>query len=173
MELLQGISRVMQEAAGKNTAAAFSQVVSQLVQTRKEVSEAIQAQTADAIKGIIAKLEKSQPLSEQEKNYLELWVVGDAEGYVRMENNLKEWQDEFRRLAEVIAGYESRVGSVSELADLHGVLEDAVKVAGNLAHFSEDLERIERFKQAITDLDAADHKFLADLLKSKLLSPDL
>jgi hypothetical protein len=173
MEFLRGIARVMREAESKNTSEAFSQVVSELVKTKQEIRETIQASTAEAITVIIDKLENNQPLTGQEKDYLKLWVVGDAEGYVKMENNLKEWKAEFHRLTEVIAGYEPRPESVPELADLHGVVEDAIKVASNLSHFSEDLERIDRFQRAIANLDAADSKFLADILKNKLTSPDL
>ncbi|HEX9883132.1 MAG TPA: hypothetical protein VGA79_04120, partial [Desulfobaccales bacterium] len=64
-------------------------------------------------------------------------------------------------------------GSVQEMVELHGVLEDAVKVADNVAHFLEDKERIQRFDEAINNLSSADNKLIADFLKAKLISPDI
>ena len=100
-------------------------------------------------------------------------MVGDAEGYVKMENNFQDWLKEYQRLKDVIADWENKVASVEELVEVHGVLEDAIKVADAMAHYLDDQERVARFENAINNLNAEDNRFIANLLKSMLASPEL
>jgi hypothetical protein len=173
MDILQGVSQAMEEAQRTDTADAFSQLGYDLAKLRDRVREDIQKQTSKAMKGIIQKLEENQPLTMEERGFVRLWVVGDAEGYVKMEQTLNDWLAEYRRLAGVISDYAQRSASLQDLVDLHGVLEDAAKVANNVAHFLEDQERIQRFDAAINHLSASDSKLIADILKEKLSSPEM
>ena len=99
-------------------------------------------------------------------------MVGDAEGYVKRENNFQDWLEEYRRLMDVIAAWESKTGSIQELVEVHGVLEDAIKLADAVAHYLEDRERVARFEKAMTSMNAEDNKFIAGMLKSMLTSPE-
>jgi len=173
MEILQGLARTMEEAQSTNTSEAFGQLGYNLSKLKDRVREAIQEQTADVIKAVIQKLENNEPLTPEEKGYVRLWVVGDAEGYVKMADTLEQWRTQFRRLLDVIRDYEGKSGSTPEMMNLHGILEDAVLVADNVARFLEDQERIKRFEQAINHLDAADAKFIADILRTNLASPEM
>ena len=56
--------------------------------------------------------------------------------------------------------------------EVHGVLEDAIKVADAMAHYLEDRERVARCETALSNLNAEDNKFIAGLLKSMLTSPE-
>ena len=78
----------------------------------------------------------------------------------------------YQRLVAAIGDYEGKPGSVQELVEVHGVLEDAIKVADALAHYLDDRERVSRFENAITQLNADDSKFIAGVLKSMLASPE-
>jgi hypothetical protein len=173
MDYLKGMSQVMKLAQTGNNADQYSYAATQLVQAKNKVREAIEQATADDVAAIIAKLENNQSLSDAEKQTVRLWVVGDAESYVKMENNFPDWLVEYQRLVDTIGDYEGKPGSVQELVEVHGVLEDAIKVADALAHFLEDRERVARFEKAITQLNAEDGKFIAGILKSMLASPDM
>ena len=83
-----------------------------------------------------------------------------------------DWQAEYQRLLDVIANWEGKTGSVQEMVEVHGVVEDAIQVADNLAHFLEDRERVARCENALSNLNADDNKFIAGMLKSMLNSPD-
>ena len=52
--------------------------------------------------------------------------------------------------------------------EVHGLLEDAIKVADAIAHYLEDRERLARCETALSNLNAEDSKFIAGLLKSML-----
>jgi hypothetical protein len=173
MDYLRGMSQAMKQAQASNNADQYSYAATQLVQAKNQVREAIEQATAADVAAIIAKLEKNQPLSEAEKQTVRLWVVGDAEGYLKMENNYPDWLAEYQRLVEAVADYEGKSGSVQELVEVHGLLEDAIKVADALAHFLEAKERVGRFEEAITHLTAEDGKLIAGILKRMLTSPDM
>jgi hypothetical protein len=172
MEYLKGVSQAMKQAQADNSPESYGYVATQLVQSKNGIRQAIEQATAEAVAAIIGKLENAQPLTAAEKQTVKLWVVGDAEGYVKMENNFQDWLQEYRRLLDIIAGWEGKTGSVQELVEVHGVLEDAIKVADDLAHFLEDRERVARCDAALSNLNAEDNKFIAGMLKSMLNSPD-
>jgi DNA polymerase I-like protein with 3'-5' exonuclease and polymerase domains len=171
MEYLNGISRAMKQAQADNTSESYGYVATELVKSKDSIRQAIELATAEAVAAIIGKLENNQPLNEAEKQTVKLWVVGDAEGYMKMENNFQDWLKEYRRLLDVIADWENKTGSVQELVEVHGVLEDAIKVADAVAHWLEDRERVARCETALNNLSAEDNKFIAGLLKSMLASP--
>ncbi len=172
MEYLKGMSQAMKQAQADNTSESFGYVATQLVKSKNDIQQAIEQATAGPIAAIIGKLENNQPLTDAEKQIVELWVVGDAEGYVKMENNFQDWMQEYRRLMDAIAAWESKTGSVQELVEVHGLLEDAIKVADAAAHYLEDRERVARCQDALKNLSAEDNKFIAGLLQSMLSSPD-
>ena len=171
MESLEGMSQAMKQAQADNTSESYGYVAAQLVQSKNGIRQAIEQATADAVAAIIGKLENHQPLTEAEKQTVKLWVVGDAEGYLKMENNFQDWLKEYRRLLEVIADWEGKTGSVQELVEVHGVLEDAIKVAEAVSHYLEDRERVTRCETVLRNLNAEDNQFIAGMLKSMLESP--
>ena len=73
---------------------------------------------------------------------------------------------------DAISAWESKTGSVQELVEVHGLLEDAIKVADAAAHYLEDRERVARCQSALSNLNAEDNKFIAGMLKSMLSSPE-
>ena len=172
MEYLKGMSQAMKQAQADNTSESYGYVATELVKSKNDIRQAIEQATAGAVAAIIGKLENNQPLTEAEKQTVKLWVVGDAEGYVKSENNFQDWLQEYRRLMDVIAAWESKTGSIQELVEVHGVLEDAIKLADAVAHYLEDRERVVRFENAMTSMNAEDNKFIAGMLKSMLTSPE-
>jgi hypothetical protein len=112
-------------------------------------------------------------LTPEEKNLVGLWVVGDAEGYTKMENDFGEWRKEFRRLSQVLETYEGQDPSPPNLVEVHGVLEDAVRLTADLANFLDKKDRVQRFHTAINNLTPDDAKFLISMLRSMLTSEDM
>jgi hypothetical protein len=172
MEYLKGMSQAMRQAQADNTSESFGYVATALVKSKNDIRQAIEQVTAGAVAAIIGKLENNQPLTDAEKQTVELWVVGDAEGYLKMENNFQDWLKEYARLTDAIAAWESKTGSVQELVEVHGQLEDAIQVADAIARYLEDRERVSRCQSALRSLNAEDNKFIAGLLKSMLASPE-
>jgi hypothetical protein len=173
MESLAGIGRIFSEAASYASADKFSEGAMALVKARNAIREELQEMTAAAMKPIIAKLRKNQPLSGEEKELIRLWIVGDAAGFTKKESDFREWLEEFKRLGEAIQGVDQTPNSLPEMLDLHGNLEEAVRLAGDIQFFLEEKERVGRFEQAIQNLSASDADLLAGILQEKLSSPEM
>ena len=173
MESLSGIGRVFSEAASYASADKYSEAGIALVKARNAIREEMQEMTAAAMKPIIAKLHKNQPLSLEEKDLIRLWIVGDAAGFTKKESDFREWLAEFNRLGEAIRNVNQMPASLPEMLDLHGNLEEAVRLAGDIQFFLEEKERVGRFEQAIQNLSAADADLLAGILQEKLNSPEM
>jgi uncharacterized protein YpuA (DUF1002 family) len=173
MQLLQGISQSMNSVSGSGSSDDFDRVGSELAQLKQKVREELQAATAEDITKILKKLENQELLTPEEKNLVGLWIVGDAEGYTRMERDFGAWQEEFRRLSGVLESYAGQASSPQTLVEAHGVLEDAVRLTADISNFLDKKERVERFNSAMNNLTPADAKLMADMIKSMLSSPDM
>lgn len=173
MESLAGISRLISEAVSSASAGKFSQAGIELVDTRNQIREELQELTASAMQPIIKKLQDNEPLSLEEKNLIRLWIVGDAEAYNKMENDFRQWLEDFKRLGEVIGNQANLPASLPEMLNLYGSFEDAVRLAADIQFFLEEKERIGRFELAIQNLSEADAELLANILQEKLRSPEM
>ncbi len=173
MESLTGIGRLIRDTVSYPSAEKLSQAGMALVKARSEIREAVQAATAKAMQPIIHKLKKNEPLSVEEKDLVRVWIVGDAAAFAKKENDCHAWLEELSRLGEAIGAVAQLPGSMAEMFDLHGNLEEAVRLAGDIQFFLEEKERLARFEQAIQNLTAADADLLAGILQEKLSSPEM
>jgi hypothetical protein len=174
MESLASIAQIIGDVATGATADKLSEAGMTLVRARDEIREALQNETAKAMKPIIHKLEKQQPLTPEEKDLIRLWIVGDAEAFTKKENDYQQWLEEFRQLGVAIGNKGAgQPASLQEMQDLYGNLEEAVRLAGDLQFFLQEKERLARFQQAIQNLSASEAELLANILQEKLTSPEM
>jgi hypothetical protein len=173
MDSLAGIGRVFSETAAYPAADKFSEAGMALVKARNELREELQKMTSSAMQPIIAKLRKNQPLSAEEKELIRLWIVGDAAAFTKKESDFQAWLEEFRRLGQAIHAVDRLPAALPDLLELHGNLEEAVRLAADIQFFLEEKERLARFEQAIQNLTAADAELLAGILQEKLSSPEM
>jgi len=161
----------MQEAQNNMTASEFMRAAGFLSHNKDEVRENLQSTTASEMKRIVQKLKGNDSLNADEIKCMKLWIVGDAESYVAMENNFKEWLAEFERLKGVVAGYENRELSFDDLFKLQGILEDAVRLSADIGNFLEKKERMAKFQEATQNQASLDREILVRILEEKLKSP--
>jgi hypothetical protein len=173
MESLAQVLQSINAATSSPSSDTFSAVGMALVKARDQIREELQAMTASTMKPIIKKLEKNQPLSGEEKDLIRLWIVGDAAGFTKQETDFQQWLEEFRRLADGLKAVDQMPTSFPEMLGLHGNLEEAVRLAGDLQFFLEEKERVTRFDQAIQTLNASEAEMLAGILQEKLTSPEM
>lgn len=173
MHLLQGVAQTMKNIAGSDSVDDYTRVGGELAQVRSRVRETLQTATVKEVTNVLKKLENRETLTPEEKNLVGLWVVGDAEGYLKMEDDFGEWLEEFQRLVKVLETYEGREATPQNLVELHGVLEDAVRVTSDIAFFLDKKDRVERFHTAINNLTPDDAEFLISLLRAVLTSADM
>ncbi len=172
MEILKGLAESMQQALEALDAEGFYRLSSHFQGLKSEAREKIQEMTSKRVKEIIEKLGKGTELTKEETDLVRLWIVGDAEGYSKMENNYEDWLAEFKRLAAVLGEYASGPDEIQALFRAQGVLEDARRVAHDLGSYLETKERIHRFEETTANPQRGDRELIARILKMKLHSPD-
>jgi len=167
------VSKAMANARLAMSEGAFQQVGGILSNAKNFVREEAQEKTKEEIKKIIAKLRSGTDIATDEGALIKAWIIGDAIGYTKMENNFQDWIDEYERLENAVADYENKECSPEELFKLHGILEDANRVTYDIAYFLENQDRIKKFETAVAGgLEDREREFLAKTLLSKLGSPD-
>jgi hypothetical protein len=122
---------------------------------------------------IIKKLENRKSLTQEEKDYVRAWIIGDAESYTRLENRLQTWLQEFKDLQNAVRSYEGQEVTAQNLLSLHAIMEEAVRVAADIQNFLEKKERIARFESSLQTLDKEDASFIVDLLRKQLQSEEV
>lgn len=171
MLLDSNVCDAMRSARAAENSDSFTRAATVLSETRSAVREALQEQTSESVQGIISKLSAGEPLSPEDLPVLRLWIIGDAESFIRMENNYKDWVSEFTRLESTINGYLRGQPSQEDLTALYGLLQDAMRVAADISDYLEKKERVARFEQASREIGPSEARLLLDILKAELNSP--
>lgn len=112
------------------------------------------------------------PIEAKELELIRLWLVGDAEYYVKTENDFPQWLAELDRLLGVLRQLRSEAATPPTMARMEATVQDARRVAGDIAFFQAQQERIRSFQTATTQLNREDKQTLAHLLERKLGSED-
>jgi len=170
---LQDVNKVMKNALANMSNDAFQQVGSVLNNNKNEIREVIQKETSTEIKNIIDHLKNKRAISTEELELIKLWIVGDAESYIKMENNFQDWLQEFKRLKMVLKEYDNKECSLNDLFELRGILKDAIRISYDIANFLDNKERIAKFEKAASDISNIDVNVLIGILTAQLQSPDL
>ncbi len=133
------------------------------------VREVQQSQWANDAKGTIRRLEKGDPLTEADNELIRTFLISDAERYLAHENNYNDWLHELKRLIEEVG---RRVNTVdrNSIADLRGILKDAIRLAPDIRNYLEEKRRVEKFEGALGTLDKPARDMLVRVLREQLRS---
>lgn len=133
--------------------------------------EHIQHTTQDQIQQVIRKLKTQQPLTSDELEYVKLWIVGDAQHYIKLENNYKDWVKELKRIVDEVNSVNVEHPSFEESSKLRALLLDGIRVAGDIVFYLKQKERIKNFTESTQEIDPTEADLLIRLLEGKIRSP--
>lgn len=128
-----------------------------------------QSQLKGDVDKAIRALAAGRPLSREEQAAVRAIIVGDAEAYLKMENNFKEWQTELKRLEGEMERL-ARSPNLDAVQELRGVVKDAVRLLPIIRSYAEEKDRLDRFNTAFAHLDDDNRELLVTLLREKLSS---
>lgn len=134
--------------------------------------ETMQEMGKEEMKKIIQKLEKGTALTQEEQEHVRLWIVGDAAYYAKMENNVEDWKSELERLMHELNSLKVRHLDVETLCKLRGLFRDGARVIADLFFYAEQQSRLNKFNEAVQDIDEEEQGLLIGLLKQKIKSAD-
>jgi len=135
-----------------------------------ELREFGQGLTADDMKKLAAKLKGNDPLTTADIEHLRLWIVGDAETYINIENSVQEWKQEVRRLTDEIRIAAVSNPTIQDIFKLQALIRDTDRVVDDLAYFASQKGRVAKFNNAINNLTREDRDLLFGLMNTKLQS---
>ena len=140
------------------------------------VRESIQASLRLPVEDLVKKLRHDKDLTPEDLRIIEKWVVGDAQHYVEIENNFKDWIAECERLGNHLGTFNDPKFKEDQiqLFKLNAFLTDLKFTLSDVIRYLEAQDRVNRFKNFVEsgNITKEDKKWLADLIGRQLVSPD-
>lgn len=148
----------------------FNALERYLAEVEGYVREMQQSMWAREVKTAISHVEGGSPLTAADQEVIRAFLISDAEHYVALENNFPDWCQELQRLMDDLA---KRVNTVdrSNIAELRAVMKDAQRLVPDIRNYLDEKQRIERFEQALSNLDASSRKMMGKILREAIESP--
>jgi hypothetical protein len=130
-------------------------------------AEACQAQTA--YQSLAGKLENGTVLTAEELNTLKLLIIGDADYYLKYNDDYDRSKSEAKRIIDEIRGLRSSPLDVDALMHLRVLCREAVSVLIPTGYYLEQKERVSKFQEATRgSIDRGSGKMLADIIRREV-----
>jgi hypothetical protein len=169
-ETIQGLKGAAKTALCNESVDDFEAFERYLSEVEAYTREVQQSMWADEARATIRRLEKGDSLTQADQDLLRTFLVSDAKGYLAAENDYTQWVRELERLTQDLARRVEMVDR-SSIAELRGVLKDAIRLAPDIRNYLEERRRVERFEKAIDTQDPGSRDMLLRVLKEQLRSP--
>lgn len=169
-QIINKLGEDYNSAKAKGTADGYSRLSTIFDQLERFLREYIQDLTEEDIKKIVIRLKHNENLTAADLEKVRLWVVGDAENYVNMENNFADWQQELQRIIGEIKALQTPKPDLATACKLRALFRDGAQVITDIFNFVEQRERVKNFLDATRELDAQEREILIKLLEQKLNS---
>jgi len=123
------------------------------------------------ISALLPKLKTGKPLTPEDLKTLELLIVGDAEYFLKYENDLEQWKSEIRKLLAEISNLQSSDLDVDGLMHLRALCAEVGRVLPDVVYYLNQKERTSKFQAATREpLDPEGYRVLAEIVEQMLLS---
>ena len=169
VETVQGLKEAATSALAHGSADDFEAFERYLNEVDAFVRETQQSLWANEAKATVRRLEKGDPLNQQDHDMIRAFLISDAQSYLAHENSYNDWLNELKRLVDDLC---KRVNTVDRetIADLRGVLKDAIRLVPDIRNYLDEKRRVEKFEQALGSLDKSSRDMLVRVLREQLRS---
>ena len=141
----------------------------QVEELEGQAREAFQAKMD--IASLLSKLKAGKPLTPDDLKTLELLIVGDAEYFLKYENDLDQWKSEIRKLLGEISQLQSSDLDVDGWMHLRALCAEVRRVLPDVVYYLDQKERTSKFQEATRQpLDPEGYRVLAEIVEQMLLS---
>ena len=121
------------------------------------------------IASLLPKLKTGKPLTPEDLKTLELLIVGDAEYFLKYENDLEQWKSEIRKLLGEISNLQSSDLDVDSLMHLRALCAEVGRVLPDVVYYLNQKERTSKFQAAMREpLDSEGYRVLAEIVEQML-----
>ena len=171
-KIIAKLNEDYQVAMKRDTPESYSRLSTIFEDLGAYLREQIQQMTRADITKVIDKLKNGLTITPQDKEQIKLWIVGDADYYVKMENNFQDWKNELERLMGAINKCEGATEDVKTALKLRALLRDGARVLSNIFYFVEQRQRVAAFNDSSDEIDAQERAILIRILEQKINSDD-
>jgi hypothetical protein len=135
--------------------------------------ELFQETLSDAYLSIAAKLEQGKSIDANERKALEILFTGEAEHYLKTENNYQDWITELNRLiAEIRRTRDGGLESLADLMHVQALCRDAMHVFPEVIYFLREKERVALFRESLQgEFTPESGRMLARMIRDMMSSP--
>jgi len=121
------------------------------------------------IASLLPKLKTGKPLTPEDLKTLELLIVGDAEYFLKYENDLEQWKSEIKKLLGEISNLQSSDLDVDGLMHLRALCAEVGRVLPDVVYYLNQKERTSKFQAATREpLDPEGYRVLAEIVEQML-----
>jgi hypothetical protein len=172
IQIIKKLNDDYEQTMAKNAGEAYSRLSTIFEELGSYLREYTQDLTKNDIKKIIQKLKGGEAITDEDKEQIKLWVVGDAEYYAKMENNFEDWKGELKRIIDEINKFRTDDPDIVEASQLRALLRDGSRVLADMFYYIQQKDRLDQFNQSIQDIDSDERDILIRLLEQKIKSQD-
>ena len=116
---------------------------------------------------LVAKLQDGTPLTADELNVLRSLIVGDAESYLKYNDDFERSKEDLARIVDQIRRLQSGEPDVATLMHVGVLCREAATLLAAAEHYLEQKERVRRFEQATQGpIDREAGRALAGIIES-------
>lgn len=169
-ECVDNLRRLTANALKSENADDFGIVEAQINRLEASVRELQQEVWSEQALVAIQHLDAGEQLSDQDVEVIKTFLVSDAERYLALENNYHDWINELNRLLDDVSQRVDKLDDPNNVADLRGVLKDAIRLVPDIRNYLDEKNRLDRFQQALGALDPQARQMLSQILKEQLTS---
>jgi len=169
VETVQGLKEAATSALANESADDFEAFERCLNEVDAFARETQQCLWADEARATLRRLEKGDPLDNQDSDLIRAFLISDAERYLKHENNYEDWVKELKRLVDDLCKQVNMVDR-DTIADVRGILKDAIRLVPDIRNYHDEKRRVEKFEQALKTLDKSSRDMLVRVLREQLRS---
>ncbi len=172
-EDLKMLTQQLNETIQSLHADAIQTVSLPLDDIKANIQKTIDNKLKNHIFGLVKKLRTDEALSDQELQIIEKWMIGDAEFYTRIENNLIDWIGECNRLVEILSHYADNTeleNDENQLFALGALLTDLKFTLSDVIRYTQAMNQVDYFKSILTGvpLNKESRLTIASMIEQKL-----
>jgi hypothetical protein len=166
-EVAAKLSEALKAAAQCSTAetvANYSVLGEQLSQLSSLVGQSLQSHAS--VRPLLTKLENGTTLTADELKTLRSLIVGDADQYLKFNDDFERWRSELDRVLDQIRQVQSSDLGLDAQMRLRVLCEEALGAMAPTVHYLERKERVQRFEEHTSGLLNSDaRRVLAGIIK--------
>jgi hypothetical protein len=133
------------QCSSAETVENYSQLATQIQELESAAARSLRSQVA--AQPILAKLQQGASLTADELNTLRTLIVGDADQYLKYDDDFEDAKNELKKILDEIRVLASPDGNLDSLMHLRVLCREAASALGPVLHYLEQKERVRNFEE--------------------------